>query len=137
MAKVKNRGSGSRGTGSRGGRGKRGGASRGRGGARIDHVLQEALNDQDNEHIEKTNAFVLGVVGGAKDYFEDEAYGDDEFDDDNDDMDDVDDAEYEPSQASSVRSEPAVTSKGSKSLVSKFNASASKTGAKEASRVFL
>ena len=50
-------------------------------------------------------------------------------------MDDVDDAEYKPSQASSVRSEPAVTSKRSKSLVSKFNASASKTGAKEASRV--
>ncbi len=51
------------------------------GGTRIDIViivyfLQEALNDQDNEHIERTNSFVLGVVGGVKDYLEDEAYGD-------------------------------------------------------------
>ena len=83
-------------------------------------VLQEALNDQDNEHIERTNSFVLGVVGGVKDYLEDEAYGDEDSDDDDDDMEDGEDAEYEPSQASSVRSEPAVTSKGPKSLVSKI-----------------
>jgi hypothetical protein len=103
-----------------GGRGSRGG----RVGTRIDiviidYVLQEALNDQDNEHIERTNSFVLGVVGGVKDYLEDEAYGDEDGDDD-DDMEDGEDADYEPSQTSSVRSEPAVTSKGPKSLVSKI-----------------
>ena len=43
-------------------------------------------------------------------------------------------ADYVPSQVSSVHSEPAVTSKGSKSLISRFNGSTSKTGAKETSR---
>ena len=113
-------GTGSKRDGGRGGRGGRGS----RGGTRIDiviidYVLQEALNDQDNEHIERTNSFVLGVVGGVKDYLEDEAYGDEDGDDD-DDMEDGEDADYEPSQTSSVRSEPAVTSKGPKSLVSKI-----------------
>ena len=91
------------------------------GGTRIDIVIIDYFlpNDQDNEHIERTNSFVIGMVGGVKDYLEDEAYGDEDCDDD-DDMEDGEDAEYEPSQASSVRSEPAVTSKGSKSLVSEI-----------------
>jgi len=114
----RSRGGGS-GSGSKrdGGRGIRGG----RVGTRIniviiDYVLQEALNDQENDHIKRTNSFVLGVVGGVKDYLEDEAYGDEDGDDD-DDMEDGEDAEYEPSHH---RSEPAVTSKESKSLVSKI-----------------
>ena len=124
------------GRGSRGGRGGLG--SRGsRGGARVDRVLQEALNAQDNEEREKSNAFVLGVVGGIKDYLEDEEYGDDEMedemDDDGDDGDDRDDEVYTQSQAS-VQSEPAVTSKASK-CAGKINASASKAGSKQPPRV--
>jgi hypothetical protein len=124
------------GRGSRGGRGGRG--SRGsRGGARVDRVLQEALNAQDNEEREKSNAFVLGVVGGIKDYLEDEEYGDDEMedemDDDGDDGDDRDDEVYTQSQVS-VQSEPAVTSKASK-CAGKINASASKAGSKQPPRV--
>ncbi len=102
-----------------------------RGGARIDHVLQEALNAQDKEEREKSNAFVFGVVGGLKDYLEDEEYGEDEMEDEMDD--DGEDEDYVQSQAS-VQSEPAVTSKAPKSTA-KINSSALKAGSKQPSRV--
>ena len=60
----------------RGGGGKRGGktgdrgaktrSTRGRGGggnAGLGHVLEAALNEQDNEAIEKSNSYVLACVG--------------------------------------------------------------------------
>ena len=83
------RGSGRGGRGSRGGRGGRGG----RGCSNIgcfDPVLQAALTGQDNAAIEKSNAFVLDVVGAME--------GNDdgsEFDSENEEEDD--DQDYTPS----------------------------------------
>ncbi len=66
-----------------GGGGKRGGGGGTRGGKRsntratrgsrtagLGHVLEAALNEQDNEAIEKSNSYVLACVGDVNDHFD-------------------------------------------------------------------
>ena len=50
-----------------GGRGR--GRGRGRGHQNLDPLIQQAIAEQDQTHIEKTNSKVLALVGGLKDYY--------------------------------------------------------------------
>lgn len=102
------RGSGRGGRGSRGSRGCRG-CRGGRGGSNIgffDPVLQAALTGQDNAAIEKSNAFVLDIVGAMEG-------NDDESEFDSENEEEGDDQDYTPSSAQSEPPKTSSTNKGS------------------------
>jgi hypothetical protein len=88
----------------RGGRGGnvRGGRGGSRGGATKKNPLKEAIEAQDQEAVEKTNSYVLGVVTGSKDFY------DDDYEDDEEEMDEEeeDEDDFEGGTQASTQSEP-------------------------------
>ena len=84
------------------------GRCRGSGGGRggLNSVLQAAINPQDNQEIEKSNAYVLACVGGENNYFDEDYEEEEEVENG---MEDEDDNEFdlnEMESQSSVRCEP-------------------------------
>jgi hypothetical protein len=90
--------------GNRGGNrgGVRGGAH---GGASKKNPLREAIDAQDQEAVEKTNSYVLGVVTGSKDFY------DDDYEDDEEELDEEEEEDVEVGTQASIQSEPCTTSK--------------------------